>query len=113
MPQRRGKRRSRERPRSRSRRSRGRLQVITTLLLSLHDSASGWVERNCAHGPTGRTTGYIDLLFAFGLARIGETAAAHELMARAKGMMAGRSDAHAWLYNAFEYRIKQSLDGKS
>src|SRR5262249_3035397 len=62
---------------------------------------------------TARTQAYVDLLFSFGLARLGETDAARDLLGRAKGMMAGLNEAHTWLYNAFEYRIKQALDGKS
>src|SRR5207253_7378744 len=35
-----------------------------------------------------------------------------ESLARAKGVLAGKNEAHTWLYNAFEYRIRQALDGK-
>ncbi len=59
-----------------------------------------------------RTADYIDLLFAFGLARLGEIQASRRLLRRASAELAERDDAHKTLLAGFEYRIEQALAGK-
>src|SRR5262249_6540434 len=61
---------------------------------------------------TAQTEAYIDLIFAFGLARIGDEPDARELLSQARSALLGQDDAHAFLYGAFEYRVRQALDGK-
>src|SRR5262249_4069632 len=81
----------------------------------LCDQAQRWAGSQSRTTTTGmaRTPAYMDLLFSFGLARLGKTDAARDLLGRAKSALAGIGEAHTWLYNALEYRIKQALDGRS
>ena len=53
------------------------------------------------------------MIFAFGLARLGERDAAVGLLSRARAVLGGEDDAHHLLFNAFEYRIQQVLDAKA
>jgi hypothetical protein len=56
--------------------------------------------------------GYIDLLFAFGLARLGEPDACRQLLLRAADNLSDRGPVHALLLKAFDYRVRQALEGK-
>jgi uncharacterized protein (TIGR02996 family) len=67
--------------------------------------AHAWVEQ-------GPTLGYADLLFAFGLARLGQAEDSRALLDRARATLAGDEVVHTYLFGAFEYRIKQALEGK-
>ena len=62
---------------------------------------------------------YVDLIFAFGLAKLGEAIAARELMTRAgaallatKGPNSAPDLAHEFLWKAFVWRIENALQGK-
>jgi hypothetical protein len=59
-----------------------------------------------------RTAEYIDLLFAFGLARLGEGGTSRQLLQRASAGLAEGEDAHQLLLAGFRYRIEQALAGK-
>src|SRR5205814_1676635 len=60
-----------------------------------------------------QTASYIDLLFAFGFARLGEAGAARALVRQAAAALeASGSEAHTFLSAAFRYRIDQVLAGK-
>src|SRR5207253_2824399 len=75
---------------------------------------------------TAKTAEYIDLTFAFGFARLGENDAANRLLQEAHdrlgqdgpgGSTAGEEGAlaakmHAALFRAYEYRIRQALQGR-
>jgi hypothetical protein len=63
-------------------------------------------------GEEPRTVAYTNLLFAYGLARIGEADSANELVRSAEADLAGPDKAHALLYEAFAARVQQALDGK-
>jgi hypothetical protein len=56
---------------------------------------------------------YADLLFAFGLARIGEKAHSHKLIEAAPRRLVTRDQVHWWLIEAFEFRIRESLEGRA
>ncbi len=62
--------------------------------------------------PLPQTDSYIDLTFAFGLARLGEQDAARELLQRARLALSGEGEVHHFLFGAYEYRIKQAIEGK-
>ena len=62
---------------------------------------------------------YVDLIFAFGLAKLGEVTAARELMTRAgTALLASKEPnrepdlAHEFLLKAFVWRIENALQGK-
>jgi uncharacterized protein (TIGR02996 family) len=80
-------------------------------LQRLCDVARAWVEQPLAGGAP-PTLGYVDLLFSFGLARLGQADASRALLDRARAALAGVDKAHTHLFNAFAYRIEQALEGK-
>src|SRR5262249_51390094 len=91
-----------------------RFRVARQWLLGLCDTARRWVE-NQRGGliDNARTTlPYVDLTFAHGLARLREGNAARELLARATAVLGAENDVHTFLLEAYDYRIKQVLDGK-
>jgi cellulose synthase operon protein C len=63
-------------------------------------------------GTTAQTPAYADLLFAFGLARLGEQDAAHELLTRSMNLVS-ECEVHQFLVYALEYRIKQAMEGRA
>ncbi|HYH67983.1 MAG TPA: hypothetical protein VD866_25020, partial [Urbifossiella sp.] len=92
-----------------------RIRAVREKALGLHAAARAWVAH---HPPTGR---YVDLLFAFALARLGEGVAAKELVAvirrgdpdpTVRSSSGGASpDVTNILTDAFEYRITQAAGG--
>ncbi len=72
------------------------------------------ITRPQTEGPGVRAThAYIDLIFAFGLARVGESDASKELVTQAETILRGVMDeVHATLLAAFVYRIAQAREGK-
>ncbi len=87
-------------------------------LTDLCDWAHIWAEEN------GRSTdkqqgelsapmqGYIDLLFALGHARLGERDASRQLLQRGTSKLRDEEPVHTQLSKAFEYRVRQALEGK-
>jgi hypothetical protein len=92
-------------------------------LLELHRAVRTWAASSCGDPPQpladgGATLGYIDLFFAFGLARCSDANSACQLVKSARvalgrfdpsgerGMVAG------FLLRAFTYRIEQALAGE-
>ncbi|MBX7105894.1 MAG: hypothetical protein K1X57_17555 [Gemmataceae bacterium] len=75
-----------------------------------------WCQIQTKENPTtSPTIAYIDLMFAFGYARLGEAAAARELMKSSTAMLddiaSDTRDAHLVLLQGFVWRIEQSLQG--
>ena len=97
-----------------SQRYRGMRQWLT----QLGELAHMWAEENGQAGESRNKElpapmkGYLDLLFAFGLARLGEADACRQLLHRATGHLSEQGPVHLLLLQAFEYRIRQALDGK-
>jgi hypothetical protein len=55
---------------------------------------------------------YVDLVFAFGLARLGEADASKQLLRGAREVLQDKDPAHVCLLEAFTYRIEEALEGK-
>ncbi|MFO0878493.1 MAG: hypothetical protein U0840_14230 [Gemmataceae bacterium] len=89
-----------------------RFRAVRQWMIDLAKLAQEWVKAEPAPNLTAQTPAYVDLIFSFGLARLGENDAARELLARARAMLANKDDAHGFLLAAYEYRIRQALDGK-
>jgi hypothetical protein len=82
-------------------------------LLRLHRAARAWVGDPNDPAPTRNSLPYVDLTFAFGLARLGEASAARETAQRAADALAAKGDAvHDILLTAYRYRIDQALAGR-
>src|SRR5262249_35920887 len=95
-----------------------RFRGVGQWLRGMADRAHDWigkqgVELTTQPGANPATREARDLLFAFGLARLGERDAALALLQRAETALVNEDDAHHLLYKGFEYRIRQVLDGKT
>jgi hypothetical protein len=92
-----------------------RFRAVRQWLTDLGDGAQAWIANVSGKGalyPSAQTAAYVDLIFAFGLARLGESDAARALLNRATAALGKKDDAHQWLLGAFKYRILQALEGK-
>ncbi len=90
-----------------------RSRKIREWLRELSAKARHWIDDNrdiLDRKPP--TRAYADLLFAFGLARLGESDDAKRLLQLARGMLNGENRVHRFLLAAFEGRIQNVLDGK-
>lgn len=87
-----------------------RFRAVRQWLIGLSDLAQDWVTTT---GTQGQTKAYVDLIFAFGLARLGESDEARKRLAHATIALNENDDAaHKALLSAFDYRIRLALDGK-
>jgi FtsH ternary system domain X7 len=103
-----------------------RLRIVRERVLKLHGLVQKWITFDQDEEKTEVNRAYVDLMFAFGMARLGEaTAARNDLLGRAaKVLLAPRNDngqrqrsgnpnpVHAFLLDAFAYRVEEALAGK-
>jgi hypothetical protein len=75
------------------------------------DRARAWAAVQGSQHLTARTGAYIDLIFAYAMARLGEEDAVKELVRLARADLERTDEAHGFLRAAFEYRIRQALKG--
>ena len=83
-----------------------------TGLCTLAHSWSKETSSNVTPGNVAPTQAYIDLIFAYGLARMGEADASRELLTRAKKILGAEDAAHQFLLEAFDFRLKLAREGK-
>ncbi len=77
---------------------------------ALHETARDWSRRNLSLASP-HTLSYVDLMFAYGFARLGEPTRAAELLREAVDSLRHKSDpVHGWLSTAFSYRIQKPSD---
>jgi hypothetical protein len=90
-----------------------RFRPVGPWLAGLCDRAKRWVhDQGHVHALSEPKTGaYVDLTFAFGLARLGETGACNRLLERATAELAGEDKAHSFLLRAYDCRIRRALEG--
>jgi hypothetical protein len=101
-----------------------RIRQVRSVTLELHRVVRSWAEASLkvpaetAQSDRVATLGYIDLIFAFGLARIGEAAAARQLVESARQVLRkfepteDRGIVAHFLLKAFDYRVEQALAGR-
>ncbi len=95
-----------------------RYRGLRQWLTQLCELAHMWAEENGRVGEAkggelpAPMKGYIDLLFAFGLARLGDHDRSRQLLGRAAANLTEQGPVHALLLKAFEYRIRRALAGK-
>jgi hypothetical protein len=92
-----------------------RLRVVREKAERLRQLAQAWFPSSTTGiGQYDQTPVYIDLMFAFGLARLGEVTAARALLQRASATVeAAGGETHSILLQAFRYRIDQVLAGRA
>jgi len=86
---------------------------VRAWMKGLCEKARDWIEDN--RDPVMKeppTKAYSDLLFAFALARLGESDAAKQLLKGARESLRESHAVHAFLLKAFEVRIQEALEGK-
>jgi hypothetical protein len=93
-----------------------RFRTVRQWLAELAELARTWIREKgqlLVYGKgVPKTEAYVDLLFAFGLAKLGERDACNRLRERAKQALGEAGQAHQFLLEAYEYRIQQALEGK-
>jgi hypothetical protein len=92
-----------------------RFRAVRQWLVGLCEKARDWIRDKGQIVFTRRepkTLAYVDLMFAFGLAKLGESEPCNRLRERAKGELAEGDEAHSFLLQAFEYRIRRALEGQ-
>jgi hypothetical protein len=83
-------------------------------LRELCDLAQQWVEANADKKLNPPTGAYVDLIFAFGLARLGAEPSCREWLLRAQARLVATADeAHRFLLEAYRYRIARALEGQA
>ena len=65
---------------------------------------AGWSSR--------ATVGVSNLIFAFGLARLGDVAEANRLLEEGFAELQANDPVYKWIGRAYEFRIRQALEGK-
>ena len=89
-----------------------RLKGIRDFLVSLHTVVRRWIAEPVA-GQQPQTGAYADMMFAFAMARLGESARADVILQEAAQKLSNRDGIHKWLGDAFTTRIIQALQGAS
>ena len=92
-----------------------RMQSVHAKIGGLHEQALDWCAQCMGENNSGLH--YIDLIFAFGLARLGEPTRARELLRKAETNIAKKKnedtyEVHDFLLRAFRYRIEEALKGR-
>jgi cellulose synthase operon protein C len=98
-----------------------RVHVIQSHFAQLHERAMSWCSE--CEGVRQSSGHYVDLIFAFGLARVGLPTRSRELLKSADAFLAAKRAAerdsaddtyevHDYLVRAFRYRVEQALLGK-
>ncbi len=87
-----------------------RFRIVRDEIVRLRQNVQDWAKTGNMLTPA--THAYIDLIFAFGLARLGENNEARNLLRDAGKELVNADEVHSWLYAAFAYRVQQALDGK-
>src|SRR5262249_16260274 len=84
------------------------------LLIDLCDRAHEWSKDagDALNAGYAQTDAYIDLIFGYGLSRLGETEACQEMRTRPRNTLTSRAAIHTCLPNAYDFRIRQALEGK-
>ena len=87
-----------------------RFRTVRDQVVRLHKLVQDWAKTGTNPSPT--THAYIDLIFSFGLARLGEAGESRRLLAAAAGVLASADEVHSWLFEAYSCRVQQALDGR-
>jgi hypothetical protein len=100
-----------------------RYRTVRDRVVVLRDLAQEWIKRcysrginqaqDHEHHVAEATQAYKDLMFAFGLARLGEVGVCHRLKHQASEVLGQRDEVHSFLLQAFTYRVEQALAGNA
>jgi FtsH ternary system domain X7 len=79
-----------------------RHRVLRERLLSLREIVAEWL-------PADPTRIYADLIFAYGLAQLGEAAESQRIVTWARQQLGSRDPLHRWALAAYEFRIAEAV----
>lgn len=89
-----------------------RFRAVRGKVTELHDHVREWCRSNLVDASP-LTLDYVDLIFSYAFARLGESSLSRKtLLAAGERLKRNSDDVHEWLHDAFEYRIKQSVGGQ-
>lgn len=94
-----------------------RYRTVRDRVVVLRDLAQDWIKRCYSKGVHKQsraeetTQAYKDLMFAFGLSRLGEVGICHRLKHQATEILGPIDEVHSFLLQAFTYRVEQALAG--
>jgi hypothetical protein len=88
----------------------GRGRSVGDHLLRLRAPTQSWLGEGMVTAPF--TGPLADLMFAFGLARLGDAAGSRKLVREAAAALEKRDPLTTWFHRAFEHRIDQVIEGK-
>ena len=97
--------------RARGMQSGDRFRAVRDRIVELRPAVAKWSKR-LRKSAAATTDQYIDLIFAFALARLGEATAGQDLLTEVTESLADTDAIHAWTLAAYGYRIKQAIDGR-
>jgi len=80
-------------------------------LQAAHESLAAWSAAD-VHGVADTTGSYIDLIFAYGLAKQRQPALTDQLLQRANLALPNTDPVHHWLLRAYTDRIQSALNGQ-
>jgi hypothetical protein len=91
-----------------------RYRAVRQWMSQLCGMAHAWSKEpaNASDQAREETQAYINLIFAYGLARLGEIEASRKLQEEAKQVLTAKDEAHQALCKAYAYRIKMAQEGK-
>lgn len=87
-----------------------RQRVLREQLLVLRDLVAEWIYEPPSH--TARTRAYADLVFAYGLARLGDVAEARRIVTWAQQKLGSKDTVHGWAFQVYEHRINEAAKGQ-
>ncbi|MDA9857441.1 hypothetical protein N9D23_04920 [Rubripirellula sp.] len=90
-----------------------RLRQVCDHASELHQAVKSWVLEPEVSRCDPQTKGYVDLVFAYAMARLGETVSCQRMLAEATHALADKDAVHRWLLDAYSERIQQAFSGQS
>ncbi len=96
-----------------------RFREVQEALRTLRGRIASWIQRELEErgtSGTGQTAAYADMMLAYGYSRVGLSQECLELVKNARSHLlkgSHQSVVHEWLFEAFQHRIQQSLQGEN
>lgn len=92
-----------------------RFRVVRQQVVDLRPVIHAWSDANCRGVSARWTKWYIDMILAFGMARLGESGRCHEWLDGAAAELSNpkRDAVHKWFYSAYAHRVRQALNGEA
>ncbi len=88
-----------------------RLRLVSERIGPLYRRVRDWIQEPSAQ-PSPRTKQYAGLMFAYAMARLGDATACEALLKQVERKLVPRNAVHRWVGDAFQFRIRQALDGQ-